>query len=30
MIERGSYNKKKADGNKKLYINNIMQGKFTK
>jgi len=29
-IIRGSYNKEIADGNKKLYINNIIQGKFTK
>ena len=29
-IVRGSYNKEHADGNKKLYINNIIQGKFTK
>ena len=29
-IIRGSYQKEEADGNKKLYINNIIQGKFTK
>ena len=29
-IIRGSYPKTCADGNKKLYINNIIQGKFTK
>lgn len=29
-IIRGSYPKTGADGNKKLYINNIIQGKFTK
>ena len=29
-IIRGSYPKTTADGNKKLYINNIIQGKFTK
>ena len=29
-IIRGSYPKRTADGNKKLYINNIIQGKFTK
>jgi hypothetical protein len=29
-IIRGSYNKVYADGNKKLYINNIIHGKFTK
>lgn len=29
-IIRGSYPKTGADGNKKLYINNILRGKFTK
>ena len=29
-IVRGSYNKERGDGNKKLYIDNIIQGKFTK
>jgi len=29
-IIRGSYPKTRADGNKKLYINNIIRGKFTK
>ena len=29
-IIRGSYNKEYRDGNKKLYINNIIKGKFTK
>ena len=28
-IDRGNYNKVTADGNKPLYVNNIMNGKFT-
>lgn len=28
-IDRGNYNKVTADGNKQLYVNNTINGKFT-